>query len=123
MARIVVMDDSNFQRMVLTKIVKAEGHEIFEAGDGREGLFKIATYWPDCVMVDLVMPNVGGLDVLEVLSNKQFKVPVIVITADIQETTRERCQNLGAAGFIIKPIKADQVRKTLHQVLDSIGIK
>ncbi|MDM8541183.1 hypothetical protein QUF90_08850 [Desulfococcaceae bacterium HSG9] len=46
MVQIVAMDDSNFQRKMLTKIVKEEGHEVIEAANGHEGLFKIATYRP-----------------------------------------------------------------------------
>lgn len=120
MARIVAMDDSNFQRKMLINIVKSEGHEVFEAADGHEGLFKIATYRPDLVLMDLVMPKVTGIDVLEVLNNKNFEVPVIVISADIQEMTKDRCKRLGAVAFINKPIKKVEVTKTLRQIVASL---
>ncbi|MDM8554046.1 response regulator [Desulfococcaceae bacterium HSG7] len=120
MVQIVAMDDSNFQRKMLTKIVKEEGHEVIEAANGHEGLFKIATYRPDLVLMDLVMPNVTGIDVLEVLHHKNFEVPVIVISADIQAMTKERCKRLGAVAFINKPIKKDEVTKTLREVIASL---
>lgn len=120
MARIVAMDDSAFQRRMLIRMIKKEGHEVFEAADGYEGLFKIATHRPDLVVTDLVMPNVGGLDVLEVLYNKGYKIPVIVISADIQDSTKDRCKRLGAAAFINKPVKETEVQETLRNILTSL---
>ncbi|MDM8541182.1 response regulator [Desulfococcaceae bacterium HSG9] len=70
--------------------------------------------------MDLVMPNVTGIDVLEVLHHKNFEVPVIVISADIQAMTKERCKRLGAVAFINKPIKKDKVTKTLREVIASL---
>ena len=121
MARIVAIDDSSFQRKMLTRIVKSEGHEVFEAADGHGGLFKIATHWPDIIITDLVMPKIGGLDILEVLHNKAIRIPVIVVSADIQESTRDRCKRLGATAFINKPIKASEVLETIRDILDSLG--
>ena len=120
MARIVVMDDSRFQRKVLVKMLQSEGHEVIAAEDGHEGLFKIATFWPDLAVCDLVMPKVDGLEVLETIHYKQFPVATIVISADIQEVTHKRCIELGLKHFIRKPIKEAKVKETVQMVLAEV---
>ena len=117
MARFVIMDDSTFQRRVVCNAVKREGHVVIEATNGYEGLFKIATFWPDCALVDLVIPHMDGFTVLETIQKKEFPVPVIIITADVQATTREKCRVLGATAFINEPVDEKQVIDTIREVL------
>ncbi len=117
MARFVVIDDSSFQRRVVCKVVKSEGHILHEGQNGLEGLYRIATYWPDCVLVDLVMPKVDGFGVLEAMQKNNIKIPVVVITADVQDTTKQQCRELGAYAFINKPINETEVVDTIRKVL------
>lgn len=117
MADFVVIDDSDFQRRVVCKVVKNEGHTLHEGANGLQGLFRIATYWPDCILVDLVMPRVDGFGVLAAIQKNNIDIPVIVITADVQDTTRQQCKDLGAYAFINKPINESEVVATIRKVL------
>jgi CheY-like chemotaxis protein len=119
MARILIVEDSWYQRMKIRQALQADGHDTLEAADGHTGLEMAATHAPDCILLDLIMPNTGGLEVLEALRERGAKAPVIVLTADIQETTREQCLELGAVRFANKPVKADELRNTVTEVLSS----
>lgn len=117
MASFVVIDDSAFQRRVVCKVVKNEGHTLVEAENGLQGLYRIETVWPDCVLVDLVMPKIDGFGLLAAMQENKIDIPVIVITADVQDTTRQQCQSLGARAFINKPINEAEVLETIRNVL------
>ena len=120
-AKIVIIDDSNFQRKIITKFVKAEGHETYEGTNGRVGLELIATHRPDTILCDLVMPEVDGFEVLRTLQEQGSKIPVIILTADIQAPVREQCMQLGAKKFLNKPFNRGQMKEALDEVLGSEG--
>ncbi|MDP8218082.1 MAG: response regulator [Candidatus Theseobacter exili] len=119
MTKILIVDDSAFQRTHLSDILKKDGYELLEASKGKEALRIIKTQSPDCVLLDLIMPE-SGIEVLEAMQEQDLKIPVIVVTADIQETTRQKCLELGAAGFINKPTfsNEDKLRKLVSRVLE-----
>lgn len=104
MAQILVIDDSIYQRGQIRRALEPEGHELLEATNGREGLEMVDTSRPDCILLDLIMPETSGLEVLQILHDQRSNVPVIVLTADIQERTRQQCLELGATAFINKPL-------------------
>ncbi len=121
MANIVIIDDSNFQRKIITKFVKAEGHEIFEGANGKIGLELIATHKPDAILCDLVMPEVDGFEVLRKLQEQGSNIPVIILTADIQAPVREQCMQLGAKKFLNKPFNQSQMREALNEILGTVA--
>jgi CheY-like chemotaxis protein len=119
MARILVVDDSIFARLKICNILKSLGHETLEAVDGRDGLQKALTEQPDCICTDLLMPELDGIGFLEALREAGLDLPVVVLTADIQETKRLQCLELGAADFIHKPPHAGELSKVMEKVLNS----
>jgi CheY-like chemotaxis protein len=118
MARILIVDDSSFTRKALARMVKALGHEIVEASNGREGLELAAAQKPDCILVDLIMPEMGGMEVLEALRDQGSMIPRIVVTADIQESVREQCLKAGAVAVLNKPPKNDELKNALAKATD-----
>ena len=119
MATILVMDDAAFSRRMVSKALQADGYEILEAANGREGLELVQTHNPDCILTDILMPDMDGFAVLRALQAQGSKIPVLIISADIQESTRSLGFELGAAEFINKPAKAEELRHTVRKVLDS----
>ena len=109
MANVLIIDDSAFTRKILRDMLHAGGHETAEAKDGELGLTAIAEGAFDCVLCDLVMPNKDGFAVLESLKDKFHRPPVIVVTADIQESAKKQCLELGAVGFLNKPANTTQI--------------
>ena len=118
MARILVTDDSNFLRRRTCAILKEAGYDILEADNGNACLEAITEHSPDALLLDLVMPEMDGFEVLQALQDAAYDLPVIVLTADIQDTVKTECMKLGAAGFINKPPKTDEVLATLAMALD-----
>lgn len=108
MSRIMIVDDSWLARKTMAKIIESLGHEVVQAEDGKEALEIIADSAPDCLLLDLLMPTMDGFQVMEALNEKAARIPVIILSADIQITSQERCFQLGAVDFITKPpTKAD----------------
>lgn len=119
MALVLIIDDSSFQRGIIRSLVREAGHETEEAEDGRAGLEKIAARKPDCILTDLLMPDMGGLELLESLRELGAAIPVIIITANIQESVHQRCLDLGAAAVVNKPVRQDKLLPALGKALSN----
>lgn len=117
MALILIVDDSFYMRGKIRSILKADGYEIIESDNGLKGLQMVSAYSPDCILLDIIMPGMDGLKILNALKEKESKIPMIVITADIQESTRKQCLELGARAVINKPPKDDELLSTIRKVL------
>lgn len=121
MGRILVCDDSLFQRRILTSIVEKSGHIPLEAKNGYECLAIAKDKKPDLIFLDLLMPEYDGFDVLKDAKNQSLGIPIVVITADIQEITRSDCMNLGAKAFLNKPVNHDEAEAVIVEYLGSRG--
>lgn len=117
MARILVIDDSSFARLRVCHMLQDGGHETFEAENGQVGVTKVLEIHPDCVVTDLLMPELDGIGFLEELRRLQQTLPVVVLTADIQESKRRQCLDLGAGGFLAKPPQQKALLELLSQLL------
>lgn len=119
MTSILIVDDAAFSRRMIRKIFKSDPYELLEASSGREALDMIRLHQPNCILTDLLMPDMDGFEFLSNLQAQGIKIPTIIISADIQESTRDRCLQLGAVAFVNKPPKEDVVRQTVQQVFKS----
>ncbi|WP_017721253.1 response regulator transcription factor [Kamptonema formosum] len=113
MALVLIVEDSSFTRRALSKALQADGHATLEAGNGYEGLEKVLTLAPDCILLDLLMPECSGWEVLQMLQDQGSNIPVIAVTSQIQETVRQQCLQLGAATVINKPFNIDELRQAV----------
>lgn len=102
MALLLIVEDSWLSRRVLCKMMQEKGYETVEAASGQQALEMLPRISPDCILLDLLMPEMEGREVLKILREQGSKIPVIVITADIQKTTRCECLELGAIAVINK---------------------
>ncbi|NVN99789.1 MAG: response regulator [Geobacteraceae bacterium] len=109
MQKVLVVDDSLFQRKSICDTLKEAGFLTIEAGDGREGLETARTGSPDYILTDLLMPVMDGIQFLTELKEQGFTCPMFVLSADIQETKRKQCLDLGVAGFLSKPFKKHEL--------------
>ena len=119
MVKILIIDDSLFQQKILTGILKEAGYDVVCAENGKDGLEYAEKEKPDVVITDLLMPEFDGFFLLESMKAKIERVPVIIITSDIQDSTRKRCTTLGAAGFLNKPVKKETLLPAIKKVLSS----
>ena len=121
MAKILIIDDSSFQRKWIAKAVRALGHDPVEAVDGEDGLTKLDSEKPDCITVDLNMPKMDGIGFLTNSADRKNEVPIIVVTADIQDATKKQCQDLGACAFLNKPFRPGDLQNILNDCLGESG--
>ncbi len=122
MSRILITDDSLLQRKTLSAIVVDAGHEVDTACNGQEALDKIQANPPDCLLLDMLMPVMDGIQVLEGLESQGIQLPIIVLTADVQEWLKERCLELGVNTFLNKPVKQDLLREALENIFSTSAI-
>ena len=119
MATILIIDDSSFQRTIIKKALGEEGFTCVEADNGRTGLEKIQNTKPDVVIVDLLMPDIDGIEFLTIVKNEGISVPIIVLTSDIQDATQKRCIELGASKFLNKPLRKEDLIPAVRQLIKS----
>ena len=117
MAKILIIDDSSFQRSILKKIIKTTPHEFHEVSEGQSGIDYFTENHVDLIFCDLLMPGISGFDVLKKLAIVKPDTPAIVITADIQESVRDECLELGAKKFLNKPVNKGQVVNAITEIL------
>ncbi len=117
MAKVLITEDSAYMRRMTCGIIRRAGHEIVEATNGEECLRKIVEEEPDLVLLDLVMPERDGISVLGRLKKRGISVPVIVLTADIQDSVRQGCMGLGAVAFLNKPPKEEALMEAVRRAL------
>jgi two-component system chemotaxis response regulator CheY len=117
-AKVLVVDDSGLARRRVRGILEVAGYEVIEAEDGMSALERYSVAKPDLVLLDLVMKGMYGLDVLAKLREMDPAARVIVVSADVQTSSHEMVEKAGAAGFLMKPVDADQVLALVQSTLD-----
>jgi two-component system chemotaxis response regulator CheY len=117
-AKVLIIDDSGLARRLLRKIVEELGHEVEEASDGAQGLERYVLNHHDVVILDLLMHGMYGMEVLQKFKELNQELPVIIVSADIQRTTREQVQVAGAAAMVNKPVTKEQLAEVLGIVLE-----
>ncbi len=104
MKEILIVDDSVFLRNRLRQTLAEAGYRVQEAPNGKEAIGRCTNHRFDAILTDLVMPVMDGFQFLEQLHQSGSRVPVMVLTADVQNTSRHRCEELGVRCVHSKPI-------------------
>src|SRR5215207_10353785 len=105
MARILVIDDSQHDRRLMTETLIAAGHEVREARDGAEGLAACRRSPPDLIITDIVMPEMEGIEMIRELSRTAPHVPVLAVSDGV-ELYRRAARLLGAGGALPEALAA-----------------
>lgn len=117
-AKILIVDDSALARRTVRATLEELGYTVEEASDGAQALERYFILQPDVVILDMVMNGMYGLEVLAKLRELNPAVRVIVVTADIQQSTREQVRAAGAAAFLNKPINRQELTLLVAAVLN-----
>ena len=120
---LVVIDDDAAGRRLMTAIFSAEGFRVVSAEDGEAGLALIESEAPDVILLDLQMPKMDGLEVLEALVRRRCSAPVIMLTADRDVRAVVRATRLGAYDYLTKPIDHDEVLATVRRALERSALR
>jgi len=114
---ILVVDDSGLARRGTRRILEGAGYTILEAEDGMAALERYFVDKPDLVLLDLVMKGMYGIDVLTKLRTLDAAARVIVLSADIQTSSRDMVTAAGATAFLNKPVPADELIAAVRSAL------
>lgn len=116
-ARIAVVEDEPAIRRGVVDALKLSGYEVAEAADGHSGLREAQTDGVDLVLLDLLLPKLGGLEVLDELKKTCPTRPVIILTARGGEDDRVRGLKMGADDYVVKPFSARELLARVEAVL------
>lgn len=115
MISVVIIEDSHTMQQIYRSALANSGFEIVgEAMDGKKALTVIQQYQPNIVILDLVLPELSGVDVLKQLSTLSPRSQTIVITSVEDSKVLKQVKNLGAVFVLQKPFKKDQLLNTLN---------
>jgi two-component system chemotaxis response regulator CheY len=107
--KVLLVDDSGLARRSTRRILEGAGYEVVEAEDGMAAIEQYFVEKPDVVMLDLVMKGMYGLEVLAKLREMDPNARVVVLSADIQTSSRDLVQAAGASAFLNKPANPQQM--------------
>jgi two-component system chemotaxis response regulator CheY len=114
--KVLIADDSSFMRTVIKNYLKDfQDLVIVEAADGEEALEKFRSEKPDLVLLDIIMPKVNGLEVLRELKKEKRVFKVVIITSVGQSSVVEEAMALGAAKYITKPFRYEDIVEIINE--------
>jgi two-component system KDP operon response regulator KdpE len=118
--KILVIDDKPEMTWLLKRALTEEGYEVETAHDGQEGLRQTHVFRPDLIVLDVMMPGMGGLDMLRRL--RQFSdVPVIILTAVNTEDDKVYGLNIGADDYVTKPFALRELKARIQATLRRVA--
>jgi signal transduction histidine kinase/ActR/RegA family two-component response regulator len=117
-ARILVIDDEDSVRDILSQILGVKGHQVVVASDGEEGIERFKNEIFDLVFTDLGMPKISGWEVGKTIKGLNPKVPIVMITGWGMELSKEKMQENGIDLIVSKPFQFDQVVELVSEAMD-----
>jgi CheY-like chemotaxis protein len=104
MSTLLVVDDTESTRLAFARLLRAEGYDVVTAGSGKDAFRRLETVRPDMILLDVIMPEMDGMEFLELLRSYPAwrELPVIMISALSDPRRIRRAKELGARDFLIK---------------------
>lgn len=116
--RVLIVDDAKFMRHMIKNILEELGWEVVgEAANGREACELYNELKPDVVTLDIVMPEVSGIEALKTIRESDPNAKVIMISAIDQREPLMEALKLGAADYVVKPFEKDRVLEAVQRVM------
>lgn len=117
MTKILIVDDAEFLRVRISKMLVGDGFEVFEAENGLKAIEAYNANKPDLVLMDITMPEMDGLTALKELRKSDPNAKVVMLTALGQESVVLEAVKSGAKDFIVKPFERDRVMSAINKLL------
>ena len=118
MSRVLVVDDEHDMRWLLTRVLRDHGFEVVAAEDGQAALEQITGEPPDVVLLDIKMPRLSGIQVLEKVKAVDRSMAVVMITAYGDLPSAVQAMQLGAYDYLTKPFDNDKILSTVRRALE-----
>jgi len=117
--KILIVDDSETIRQRVAGALENAGFETQTARDGIEGLVSVQQDPPAMVILDVNMPRMNGLDMLDNLDVKKSGLPVLLLTTEVEPSLMARAKLAGAKGWMVKPVSLERLVDTVRKVVAS----
>lgn len=116
---ILYIEDNAENRLLVRRILEAEGYAVLEATDGPSGLETAARTQPELILLDINLPEIDGYDLARHFRNTPGlqQVPILAVTANVMQGDRERTLEAGCDGYIQKPIDVDRLPDQIRAAL------
>ena len=114
---IAVVEDDDSLRRATARLLAAYAFQVSPYASGQDFLASLALSQPNCLILDLQMDGMTGLEVLHHLAGTPFRFPTIIVTARDEPGTRHRCELAGAFAFLVKPLSLDALLDTIQAAL------
>ena len=122
--RVLIIDDEESMRLVLARILVTSLHaEVTLAGTCEQALLLAGSYAYDAILLDLLMPGIGGYEVLRRLRRASANVatPVIIVSVLADAATKNRCMMSGATGYLVKPVERNSLIAAVKEQMAGRG--
>jgi two-component system chemotaxis response regulator CheY len=115
----LIVDDSSTMRKIVSLALSSAGHSFKEAENGLKAIEILRTGSFNCIILDINMPEMNGIEFLKVRAGDKVlkNVPVIVLTTQDDEPLRREAMGLGANGFLAKPFQKDSLLATVNSIV------
>src|SRR5208283_1683990 len=120
--KIFLVDDDELIVMMLSRSLKLDGYEVYSDTGSKDVMDKISFRVPDIIMLDINMPGLNGIDMLQEIKTK-LSAEVVMLTADETAETAVKAMKLGAADYITKPFSMDEVKIVISNTMDKIRLR
>lgn len=117
MAKILIVDDAEFLRVRISKMLVSNGHQVLEAENGAVAVNSYKANRPDAVLMDVTMPEMDGLAALKAIRSGDPNARVVMLTALGQESVVLEAIKSGAKDFVVKPFEPARVLAALNKAL------
>lgn len=117
--RILVVEDNDLNRKLFCDLLKANGFVVEPVADGREAIERARQFVPNLIIMDIQMPEVSGLDLIEVIKADGIlrSIPVLAVTAYAGKGDEERIRDAGAEGYLAKPVSIGPFMQAVNQLV------
>jgi DNA-binding response OmpR family regulator len=117
MQKILIIEDEAEMARGLKDILEFEGYEVSAVGTGKEGLQAIGRRVPDCIILDLMLPDLNGYQVCEEIRDQKCTVPILMLTAKAQDYDKIRGLEVGADDYMTKPFSVGELLARVKALL------
>jgi DNA-binding NtrC family response regulator len=121
MAEILIIDDDNQIRRLISRILRGVGHSVREAENGREGLELFQALQPALVITDIVMPDMESIATIRTMHGEAPAMPILAISGGSSPTYLRAATELGAMAALEKPFAPDQLLDAVNKLLTGVG--
>ncbi|MXP11039.1 response regulator [Pseudoblastomonas halimionae] len=118
--RILIVEDNDLNRRLFCDVLKSRQYEVEPCADGEQALMKAREFRPDLIIMDIQLPNVSGLDLIEEAQRDEGlrDTPVLAVTAYAGSGDEDRIRQAGAKGYLSKPVSIRPFMEAVSKLVD-----